>query len=127
MSQKETRKRPGKKSVNETTAREGDGAANTARMPPDWKAHLSFYEDQRILKFATQEDLEAAIDLLWTPELRTLPHDTPDGKLLVIPAEAVVYFTRAGLQFVEQRVRFISELSPDEVAKLRRWQHPTQG
>jgi hypothetical protein len=77
--------------------------AGKRQPPPDWKPNLSQYSDQRILRFASEEDLDAAIDLLWTEPLRTLPHATPDGKALIIPSEAVPYFARAGLKFSEKR------------------------
>jgi hypothetical protein len=99
--------------------REAPGAA--CAIPP-WPSHLSLCREQRILRFKTREDLERAIDLLWTDELRTLPHDTPDGKSLVIPAEAVRYFSEAGLQFTDRRLGSIGELSPAEIRKLRRSQ-----
>lgn len=85
-----------------------------------WRPHLSLYEEKRILRFASEEDLEAAIDLLWTDELRTLPHDTPDGKSLVIPAEAVRYFVEAGLRFTEKKLPTCSERPPEEIKRLRR-------
>jgi hypothetical protein len=62
----------------------------------------------------------AAIDLLWTEELRSLPHATPDGKSLVVPAEAVGYFARAGLRFTARKVLSINDLSAEEIRRLRR-------
>lgn len=85
-----------------------------------WQPYLSYYPEKRVLTFATDEDLEAAIDLLWTDELRSLPHETPDGTSVVVPAEAVDYFARAGLRFTEERLRSIGDLSPEEIKKLRR-------
>jgi hypothetical protein len=73
-----------------------------------------------VLRFATEEDLGAAIDLLWTDELVTLPHDTPDGHALVIPTEAIPYFARAGIKFTAKRVPAMRELSDEEINRLRR-------
>lgn len=87
---------------------------------PAWQPYLSQYADQRILSFKSPKDLDAAIDLLWTDELRNLPHDTPDGQSLVIPAEAVDYFRKAGIRFTAKKVRSISDLSADEIRRLRR-------
>ncbi len=98
-------------------------AGNNRRAPgsvPLWQPHLSQYADQRILTFRSPKDFDAAIDLLWTDELRNLPHDTPDGKSLVVPAEAVGYFARAGLRFTAKRVLTISDLSAEEIRRLRR-------
>jgi len=91
-----------------------------ARPVPLWQPYLSQYTDQRLLTFKSPKDLDAAIDLLWTAELRGLPHGTPDGKTLVIPAEAVDYFARAGLRFTEKRVLSVSDLSAEEIRRLRR-------
>jgi hypothetical protein len=91
-----------------------------ARAVRPWEPHLSQYADQRSLTFKSPKDLDAAIDLLWTDELRNMPHHTPDGKVLVVPAEAVAYFTRAGLRFTEQKVLSVSDLSAEEIRRLRR-------
>jgi hypothetical protein len=82
--------------------------------------NLSQYTDLQVLSFKSAKDLDAAIDLLWTDELRNLPHDTPDGQSLVVPSEAVDYFARAGLRFKQQKVLAITDLSADEIRRLRR-------
>ncbi len=87
---------------------------------PAWGPHLSQYADQRVLTFASDEDLGSAIDLLWSEELRDLPHETPDGCSLVVPAEAVAYFSNAGLRFTEKRLRGIGDLPFGEIKRLRR-------
>src|SRR5437899_8946649 len=101
----------------------GEGSANNsygaACAMPSWQPYLSQYADQRILSFKSPKDLDAAIDLLWTDELRNLPHDTPDGKSIVIPAEAESYFAKAGIRFTAKKVRSISDLSADEIRRLR--------
>jgi hypothetical protein len=86
---------------------------------PSWQPYLSHYTDLRILTFKSTKDLEAAIDLLWTAELRNLPHDTPDGQSLVIPAEAVTYFIRTGLRFTVTNVLSIDDLSAGQIRQLR--------
>jgi hypothetical protein len=63
--------------------------------------------------------LDLAIDLLWTDELRDLPHETPDGRSLVVPAEAVAYFTRAGLRFTDKKLPRAGDLPPTEIRRLR--------
>src|SRR5437899_11519165 len=102
----------------------GEGSANNsygaACAMPSWQPYLSQYADQRILTFRSPKDLDAAIDLLWTEELRSLPHATPDGKSLVVPAEAVGCFARAGLRFTARKVLSISDLSAEEIRRLRR-------
>jgi hypothetical protein len=87
---------------------------------PLWQPHLSQYEEQRILTFSSEKELEAAIDLLWRAELRHLPHETPDGTSLVIPGQAVDYFRRAGLRFTDKKVRRVADLQEEEIRRLRR-------
>jgi hypothetical protein len=91
----------------------------TTAAAPSRQSHLSQYADQRILTFKSPKGLDAAIDLLWSDALRNLPHDTPDGKALVVPAEAVAYFERAGLRLTERRALSVSDLSADEIRRLR--------
>lgn len=95
-------------------------AARTKAFVPEWKCHLDSYADKQLLRFASRADLHAALDLLWTEPFRTLPHDTPDGRTLILPAEAVPYFARAGVKFTATRLREISDLTPEEISKLRR-------
>ena len=92
----------------------------TVAKAPEWKPNLCSYKDTRLLKFKTSRDLEAAIELLWSEPLETLPHDTPDGRSIIIPAEAVDYFSRAGIEFTVEKLRSISELSYEEIKHLRR-------
>ncbi len=108
------------KSPRSLPKRSGNNADQVAGAFPSWQPFLSQYRDLRVLSFKSPKDLDAAIDLLWTDELRTLPHATPDGKSLVVPAEAVAYFSRAGLRFTEKKLRSISELSAMEIRRLRR-------
>ena len=87
---------------------------------PDWKPYLNSYAEKQWLRFASKSDLHATIDLLWTDDFRNLPHDSPDGRSLVVPAEAVEHLARAGAKFTATRLRPISEYTPDQIAKMRR-------
>jgi hypothetical protein len=104
------RKQPSRKSRN-----------GSARLP-DWKPFLDSYRELSALTFPTDEEIEKGIDLLWTAALRTLPHDLAGGYTIIVPKEAVPYFTRAGLSFQEKRAISISELPSETAAKLRREQ-----
>ena len=64
-----------------------------------WPPHLRSFKNLRLLKFHSDKDLEAAIDLLWTAALKEMPHDTAGRKTLIVPAEAVAHFSRARLAF----------------------------
>jgi hypothetical protein len=90
------------------------------RSAPSWQPHLTQYEDKRILTFSSEKDLDLAIDLLWSDELRHLPHETPDGNSLVVPAEAVAYFRRTGLRFTDKKLRCVIDLPEEEIRRLRR-------
>ncbi len=96
----------------------GKSAARSA--VPDWKPHLNSYQEKQLLRFASDTDLHGAIELLWTEPFLNLPHCTPDGRSIVVPAEAVEYLGRAGLKFTASRLRSISDLTPDEISKVRR-------
>ena len=85
----------------------------------DWEPQLNAYKEKTLLRFESDKDLQAAIDLLWTDALRTLPHDTPDGRSIVIPAEAVDHFARSGIKFTAETLRSVSDLSAQEIQKLR--------
>jgi hypothetical protein len=109
-------------SIKKSAKVSDNGKAVTAAVQtsPQWKASLNAYPDKQLLHFASKKDLHAAIDLLWTPAFRTLPHCTPDGRSLIVPAEAVEPLARAGLQFTATRLKSISDLSPPEIKKVRR-------
>jgi hypothetical protein len=85
-----------------------------------WFPDLDYYPKQSVLQFESDTDLESAIDLLWTDELRELPHDTAGRKTLIIPTEAVCYFADAGLRFGVSELRQMGDLSPEEMKSLRR-------
>jgi hypothetical protein len=103
-----------------------NGKPKPAKKPngklPDWKCHLGSYRELSALAFASDADIEAAIALLWTEELRTMPHDLADGMTIIVPKESVPWFVRAGLKFKIQKVGRQSDLSPEERAQLRREQ-----
>jgi hypothetical protein len=108
------KKKIGKKATAKTT--------NGATELPDWKSHLDSYRELCSLTFPNFEEIEKGIDLLWTEELRTLPHDLTDGHTIIMPKEAVEYFERAGLKFKARRVRRSDEISAEERTKMRREQ-----
>lgn len=110
---------------------ENEKAEKTARPKPPksfkgtfpyWPPHLDAYRELASLTFATREEIDKGIELLWTDELRTLPHDLTDGRTIIVPKEAVEFFKQAGLKFKERRVRRSDEVPADEMAKLRKEQ-----
>jgi hypothetical protein len=105
------------------------GIAQASALPPPsvsarWFPHLDYYPEQSVLQFSDDADLEAAIALLWSDGLRSLPHDTAGRRTLVIPTEAVPCFAQTGLRFTVKRLRHVSELSPEQLKSLRRQTTP---
>jgi hypothetical protein len=102
------------------SVKNGKARSRRGEGVPQWQCHLDSYPDKRLLRFASKDDLHSAIDLLWTEPFRSLPHDTPDGRSLVVPAEAVEHFARAGVKFQATKLRSISDLTPAEMERLGR-------
>lgn len=86
---------------------------------PTWLFSLNSYPEKQRLVFHDDKELERAVDLLWTDELRHMPHSSPDGKSLVVPAEAVAYFQQAGLAFVSKALRNVSDLPANKITRIR--------
>src|SRR5437867_1697174 len=93
---------------NRKTTSGKNGAVRSTKSqhegPSKWRPHLSAYRNLLRLVFVNDEELEKAVDLLWSDELYDLPHDSPDGKSIVIPADALDHFVRAGLRFTSKKL-----------------------
>jgi len=76
---------------------------------------------QVALQFAAGEELDAAIDWLWsTPELRELPRVDVGENTIIVPEEAVELFRRKGYQFIQCAVVSAGDLPSEEVNRIRR-------
>src|SRR4051812_3067164 len=82
---------------------------------PEWKPFLSQYRNLQWVRFPHPDELDKALQLLWTEPFLDLPHDTPDGRSLVLPLESLPYFAQAGIQFTAQKLRTISDLTSEEI------------
>lgn len=89
---------------------------------PRWKSSMDEYSELRAIKFFSQKDADLAIDLLSDPPLRNCPRAYVGDNTIIVPAEAVKFFKRAGFEFKNTRVLSSSELSSEERSKLRREQ-----
>lgn len=89
---------------------------------PAWKPSIDDYPELRALKFFSRKDINSAIDVLHEAHLRHCPFDLVGDNTIIIPAEAVRYFRRAGLEFKATRVMQASELPKDKLYELRRTQ-----
>jgi len=87
---------------------------------PEWKPFLDQYRNLLLLRFPDRKQLYAAVDLLWTEPFLNLPHDSPDGKTLILPMEALPYFAQAGIKFVAEKALSISDLTEEEIEQVRR-------
>jgi hypothetical protein len=87
----------------------------------NWQSRFWDNERHVSLQFATTEELDAAIDWLWTvPEVRELPRVHVGQNTMVVPAEAVEIFRKKGFQFVAGGVTSSSDLPPEEANRIRK-------
>jgi hypothetical protein len=69
---------------------------------PRWKPRLESYRasELSLLTFGSDEDIDTAIEMVWVGKLQGMPFNlAPDGDSLVVPANSIPYFTKAGLRF----------------------------
>jgi hypothetical protein len=81
-----------------------NGATPKKRMPK-WKRHTDNYPPDQTsrLQFATREDIDEAIGIVWGGKLTGMPFDLgPDGMSLIVPKVSVSYFVEAGVKFTEK-------------------------
>jgi hypothetical protein len=74
---------------------------------PRWKPRLESYRasELSLLTFASDDDIDAAIEIVWVGELQRMPFNlAPDGDSLVVPANSIPYFAKAGLRFDRKQV-----------------------
>ena len=87
---------------------EKSGAAPKRRMPK-WKRHTDDYRSEELsrLKFASREDSNAAIELLWAGQLRGMPFalDPNDADSLVVPKAGVPLLANAGIKFTPNAIK----------------------
>jgi hypothetical protein len=73
------------------------------------------------LRFACEEELDAAIDWLWTaPELRDLPRVHVGRNTMIVPAGALELFRQKGFHFTVGKVVSAGDLPAEEVNRIRR-------
>jgi hypothetical protein len=72
---------------------------------PKWKRHPDDYRTDEMsrLQFATREDIDEAIGIVWGGKLTGMPFEPgPDGMSLIVPKVSVPYFVAAGVKFTEE-------------------------
>ena len=86
-----------------------------------WKPSLSSYPNEEIsvVTFETKQDLYKAMDFVWQNGLRGMPFGIPGYNSLVIPKEAVSYFSHAGFKFEETKLLTKDDLTPEELSEFR--------
>lgn len=102
----------------ENGAEEGNSLAH---KPGNWSPRFWANPGHVALRFATEEELDAAIDWLWTaPELRELPRVHVGDNTMIVPEGAAEVFRQKGFQFTLSKVVSIGDLSPEEANRVRR-------
>jgi hypothetical protein len=73
--------------------------------PSPWMQDLSSYHSLCALTFKTVEERDHAIEMTWDTAgpLFRLPYDVEDGTTLVVPQQAVDFYTRQGLNVIQKR------------------------
>jgi hypothetical protein len=105
----------------EREPRPNGGPAKRSNDPPRWRPYASYTSgDLRALVFRTVAELDRAIELCWSDSiLKGLPRFSPDGSTLIVPAEAVEYFRRAGVELSVHDVFKPADLPIDDLAAMR--------
>src|SRR3954447_16222770 len=105
----------------ETSKTDANGKQQEA-SPPQWKESLNGYwnEELKGLTFASDKDMDAALDLLDDRRLGKIPFELAFGDSIVVPAEAVHFFTEAGLQFTLHDIIDRSQLTEEEREEYRK-------
>lgn len=111
------------RATDKTKQEDGLRRANGKNVQTQWLKRFSAYtsNELRVLQFRSITELEKAIDLCWKdPDLKGVPRDTPDGRSLIVPQEAVDYFKAKGLRFRISTLLNPDDLSSKQLAALRR-------
>jgi len=86
-----------------------------------WLPRFWANEDKVSLRFATTDELDAAIDWLWTvPDLRELPRVHVGENTMVVPAQAADLFRKKGFQFILATVTSAGDFPPEEANRIRK-------
>ena len=85
-----------------------------------WRPFLSNYrnEEIRALTFESKEATHKAIDFMYD-KLYGMPFGLPGYHSLVIPQEAVHFFSEAGFTFEESALLTEDDLTPEELEEYR--------
>ena len=85
-----------------------------------WNSQLWSYPKHVGLQFGSREDLDAAIDLLWSDaDLWGLPRVHVGSNTMIVPEDAVGFFQKKGCRFTLQQVTSTGDLPTEEVNRIR--------
>jgi hypothetical protein len=109
-------------SVGESAPKLPNGPGAVPEWPMGrWNPQFWSYRQLVAIQFRTEEDLDAAIDLLWDDsELQGLPHVHVGDWTMIIPAQAVDCFQRKARNFCIKSVVSAGDLPPEEINRIRR-------
>lgn len=95
--------------------------SSSAKEPQNWQARFWDNDSHASLQFATTEELDAAIDWLWSvPEMHQLPRVHVGENTIIVPTQTVEFFRKKGFQFVVGAVTSTSDLAAEEANRVRK-------
>ncbi len=105
-----------------TTTKKNAKPKQSSNGTNSWRPYLSSYDDAdlRVLGFKSINDAYTALDMVWKGSLRGVPFGIPGYNSLVVPKDAVKFFTEAGLPFEETKLLLHEELTSQELNELRK-------
>jgi hypothetical protein len=88
--------------------------------PQAWKPRFWDNERHAALRFVSEEELDKAIDWLWSaPELRRLPRVHVGQNTMIVPAQTADLFAKQGFQFSVGNVISAGDLSAEKANHIR--------
>jgi hypothetical protein len=93
----------------------------TASEVEKWQPRFWANSDKVSLQFVSTDELDAAIDWLWTePGLCDLPRVHVGENTIIVPAQAADLFRKTGFQFQLAQVTSAGDLAPEEANRIRK-------
>jgi len=102
--------------------REGNARDSSALTDCSNETRPRWDNSQQVgLQFGSTEELDAAIDWLWTDAiLRDLPRVHVGRNTMIVPADTVDLFRNKGYHFTLSRVVSAGDLPPEDINRIRR-------
>ena|SRR3989344_3932645 len=82
-----------------------------------WKPNFHYYEELMSIECARSMDVDLLIDALWTPELRTCPHEIISNSIIV-PKAAVHFLPLQDIKHTKVELRGTESLNEPVLREL---------